>query len=117
MEEWTLSLDNKQDRVLRPSLERITDLSLYDSAYGSRIKALADGARKGEYVSNRELHENKFLIPLKKIKPRQRLNVSLEFGCWVYKVQSASKAKKKVLAVFLLSCIARLPEALSLSQG
>ena len=40
--------------------------------------------------------DKKHLFLLKRGKQKQRLNSSLEFGSWMFKVKGASKQKKKV---------------------
>ena len=100
MADQQLPLDSEADQPSHPAMEIVRDLSLYDREYGSRIKALAEGKKSGEFRKD-ALDDAARLFLLKKAKPKQRLNVSLEFSSWMFKVQSASKQKKKVEALSL----------------
>lgn len=96
MADQQLPLDSEADQPSHPAMEIVRDLSLYDREYGSRIKVLAEGTKSGEYREMDEKEKAARLFLLKKGKQKQRLNVSLEFSSWMFKVQAASKRKKKV---------------------
>ena len=96
MEDQQVLLDSETDQPSHPPMEIVQNLSLYDREYGSRIKDLAEGKKNGEYQEMENQKDKKHLFLLKRGKQKQRLNSSLEFGSWMFKVKGASKQKKKV---------------------
>ena len=93
--------ENKQESDVLPNASRFLDLSLFEIAYGKQIRYLADGSKLSSFVSNQEIFENDQhatnRTKSKHLKPRQKLNASLESGCWLYKLQQASVSKNKVI--------------------
>ena len=79
----------------------VMDLSLFELAYGKQVQTLANGSSTRPFVSNTELLSNERALPIHKrwkaTHPKQKLNMSVESGSWMLKVQRASIAKGEVL--------------------
>lgn len=99
--------EKKQESDLLPNSSQLLDLSLFEIAYGKQIRYLAEGSKLNSFVSNQEIQKDDLPISSrlksKMTKPRQKLNASLESGCWMYKVQQASMSKSKVFTRLTLS--------------
>ena len=114
-------MNGKEDVDGIPMDGEMMNLSLFELAYGKQVQSLANGASTRLFISEANLKSDEQSLSIRKRRKaphaKQKLNVSLESGSWMRKVQRASIAKGEVCAVPSFERVDTLPEALPLSQG
>ena len=113
-------MKGKEDVDGIPMDGKMMNLSLFELAYGKQVQKLANGASTRPFVSEADLQsDERSLLLYKRWKAphvKQKLNVSMESGSWMRKVQRASIAKGEVRSISSFEHVDPLSEALPFSQ-
>ena len=120
METTSERMKGKEDVDVTPVGGETMNLSLFELAYGKQVQALANGSSTRPFVSAAELLGDERPFPIPKLwrasRTKQKLNVSVESGSWMLKVQRASIPKGEVHAVSSSEHVDSFSEAIPLSQ-
>ena len=113
-------MKGKEDVDAPPLGGEMMNLSLFELAYGRQVQALANGSSTRPFVSTAELLGEERPFPIPKLwrasRAKQKLNVSVESGSWMLKVQRASIPRGEVCGVPLCERVDSFSEAIPLSQ-